>query len=248
MTKIRQAPKKKKGVKKNIQSLEITKDIAKVKPGTKKKKPDKIVKKLKPERKKIAKNLPVEKKPLDVVEKAVTLPVQNDNSNPLEKLIEPNGIRKGQNPIIESNRFFYDIPKTNYFIILSILSIIIFMVAGYVFPATDEDIIHNKVIWTNDGNYDRGLFNQLYTSLAFTLGVFLLGYYIYSTFIKLNVKYWYLFEMGILLMFFFGLGKIGELVYNHVIFDIFKDLVLPVALMVLAFASYKIYKDLIGVI
>lgn len=49
-------------------------------------------------------------------------------------------------------------------------------------------------------------------------------------------------------MFFFGLGKIGELVYNHDIFGSFKDLVLPMALTMLAFASYTIYKDMNGVI
>ena len=49
-------------------------------------------------------------------------------------------------------------------------------------------------------------------------------------------------------MFFFGLGKIGELVYNNIIFDIFKDFVLPIALMVMAYSSYKIHKDLNGVI
>ena len=122
------------------------------------------------------------------------------------------------------------------------------MIAGYVYPATDEDIAYNRVIWTSDGKYDRGLFNQFYTSIAFTLGVFLLGFYINITFIKLNVRYWNFFALGILMMFIFGLGKIGELIYNHYIFDVFKNLVLPAALIMLAYASHKIYKDLTGVI
>ena len=62
-------------------------------------------------------------------------------------------------------------------------------------PATQEDIANNRVIWTNDGNYNRGLFNQLYTSIAFTLGVFLLGYYINATFINLNVRNWNFFAI-----------------------------------------------------
>jgi len=49
-------------------------------------------------------------------------------------------------------------------------------------------------------------------------------------------------------MFFFGLGKIGELVYDHELFDMLKDIILPISLMVLAFASYRIYKDMDGVV
>ena len=82
MTKIRPAPKKKKGIKKNLKSIESGKDIAKVKLCTKNKKRIKIVKKLKPERKKIAKFFSDEKKDHDVVENAMTLPVENNNSNP----------------------------------------------------------------------------------------------------------------------------------------------------------------------
>lgn len=258
-------PKKKKGRRKKLKSLEMVDDISKVKSRKKKNKKNKTLKNLKPKSKKKANNISIEKKVIEVVEKAVTETPQcgedpnsslrkelvemiRINSNPVENLIEPNGIKKNQDPIIGSNRFFYITPRTNYFLILSIISIILFMVGGYVFPATEEDITYNKVIWTNDGNYERGLFNQFYTSISFTLGVFLLGFYINSTFIKLNVKNWNLFALGILLMFMFGLGKIGELVYNHNIFNVFIDLVLPIALIVLAFASHKIYKDLTGVI
>lgn len=265
MTNTRLDPKKKKRRMKKQNNLEMVDDISKVKSRKKKNNKNKTLKNVKPKSKKKANTFSIEKKVNDVVEKAAPETPQcgGDRNSSIrkelveklriipdhgEKLIEPKGIIKNQDQIIASKRFFYIAPRTNYFLILSILSIILFMVGGYVFPATEEDITYNKVIWTNDGNYERGLFNQFYTSISFTLGVFLLGFYINSTFIKLNVKNWNLFALGILLMFLFGLGKIGELVYNHNIFNVFIDLVLPIALIVLAFASYKIYKDLTGVI
>ena len=192
--------------------------------------------------------MPEKDKIVEVIEKPATEISQNLISNPLEKLVEPNGLRLNQNPITASNRFFYIAPRTNYFIIFSLILIMIFIVAGYFFPATQEDVANNRVIWANDGNYNRGLFDQFYTSIAFTLGIFLLGYYINATFINLNVRNWNFFASGILLLFIFSLGKIGELVFNNLIFDIFKDFVLPIALVMMAYSSYKIYTDLNGVV
>jgi hypothetical protein len=49
-------------------------------------------------------------------------------------------------------------------------------------------------------------------------------------------------------MFVFGLARIGELVYDHNTFEGIKNIMLPVALIVLAFASYNIYKNMTGAI
>lgn len=236
---------KKKGGKKKIKDNNIAEEITKVKPRKKKNQKKKISKKIKTKRKKKANNF--ENKVIDILEKVAAKTPEDTISNPLEKLSEPEDIGKNQKPITAFDSFLHDAPITNFFIILFILSIILFMVVGYFFPATYEDIAKNKVIWTNDEGYDRGLFNQFYTSIAFTLGVFLLGYYLNATFIRFNVRKWNYFAIGILLMFFFGLGKIGELVYNHDIFSGFKDLVLTIALTMLAYASHKIYKDMNGV-
>lgn len=249
MTKIRNESRKKNGGQKKTKGLEKTAEIAELKRGKKPlQKNNKIIKKEKVGRTKIEINLPENNEVAEVIEKPATEISQIIISNPLEKLIEPNGIRVNQNPITASNRFFYIAPRTNYFIIFSLILIMIFIVAGYFLPATQEDIAHNRVIWSNDGNYNRGLFDQFYTSLAFTLGIFLLGYYINATFINLNVRNWNFFASGILMMFIFSLGKIGELVFNNIIFDIFKDFVLPIALIMMAYSSYKIHKDLNGVV
>lgn len=248
MTKIQNESRKKNGQKKtkgltNTREIEETKHVKKPI-----KKKQKITQKQKITKTKTENNFPEKNKVVEVVEKPAAEIPQNVISNPLEKLVEPNGIRLNENPITASNRFFYIAPRTNYFIIVSIISIIIFIVAGYFLPATQEDIANNKVIWASDGNYNRGLFDQFFTSIAFTSGVFLLGYYINITFIKLNVKNWSFFATGILMMFIFGLGKIGELIFNNKIFDYTKDFVLPIALIMMAYSSYKIHKDLDGII
>jgi energy-coupling factor transporter transmembrane protein EcfT len=166
----------------------------------------------------------------------------------IEKVVLTQDTQIDQNPILPMVRFGSLIPfasKKNYYTIISFLFILIFFVGGYIYPATSEDIASNNVIWAgNEGKYDRGLFSQFYASIAFTMGVFLLGYYVNATFIRYNIKDWNYFSIGILLMLFFGLGRIGELVYDHNIFEGFKNIVLPVALIVLAFASYKIYKNM----
>ena len=95
-----------------------------------------------------------------------------------------------QNPVIASDRFFHNPQKTNYFIIISILSIIIFLAAGYVYPATEDDMINGKVIWSNSAKSGGGLFSELYASIAFTVGVFMMGYYVNTTFIRFNVMKW----------------------------------------------------------
>lgn len=136
---------------------------------------------------------------------------------------------------------------TEIYIIATVVSIILFLFAGYAYPATADDIAKNNAFPFNaGGNYDRGLMTQFYTSLVFTIAVLMLGYYVNSTFVKFGVKNWNLFAFGILLIFLYGLGKIGELTFNHGLFDEFKDVVLPISLMEMAYSTHKIYSDLKG--
>lgn len=248
MTNIRKDTNINKSGRKKIKGLERSDEISELKSRKKKiKKKTRQINSSKAAKNKIQDKLPVDTE-FEVIEKPKKDVSQIVAVNPLDKLIEPEGIRKIQDPIIASNRFFYVAPKTNYFMILFFISMVIFFLVGYFFPSTQEDIANNKVIWTNDGKYNRGLFDEFYASIAFSLGVFVLGYYINSTFIKLNVRNWSFFAGGILTMFIFSLGKIGELVYNNTLFDVFKDLVLSFALIMLAYASYRIHTDLNGVV
>lgn len=122
------------------------------------------------------------------------------------------------------------------------ISLILFLLAGYVYPASQEDILRNVC----NGKYERAVFTQFMTSLAFTMSMLLLGYYVNSTFVNFGVKHWKLFSAGIYFMFLYGLGKIGELIFSHHIFEAFKDIVLPVALIILAHAMYKISTGFTG--
>ncbi len=136
---------------------------------------------------------------------------------------------------------------STYFVLLILASLILFLLAGYTYPATEEDIAKNKIFWVvEDGEFDRGLFTQFYSSLIFTACVFVLGYYVNSTFIRFGLGGWTTFSTGVYMMFLFGLGKIGELTYNHQLFSAFKNLILPFALIILTCASYKIFKELKG--
>jgi len=183
-------------------------------------------------------------KKLNAIKNIEDLSIQeNKDIDVIENFLLVQDIQIDQNPIPPRVRFrslIFFVSKRNYFTIISFLFILFFFAGGYIYPATSEDIASNNVMWIgNEGKYDRGLFSQFYASIAFTMGVFLLGYYVNSTFIIFNIKNWNYFSIGILLMFFFGLWRIGELVYNHDNFEGFKSIVLPIALIVLHWASFK---------
>lgn len=133
------------------------------------------------------------------------------------------------------------------FILVIGMTIIFFLLAGYAYPPTDNDRAKNNVYpFDNDNSYDRGKFSQYFISIVFTMGVMYLGFYINTTFVKYGIKNWGMFASGIFLMYLYGLGKIGELMYNHEVFDVFKDLILPVALILIAIGAYNISKDITG--
>lgn len=173
--------------------------------------------------------------------------IENENIAEKSKVEVVEGSSAGIPQIAVPNHYRYIASKTNYFIIISLFLIIIFLLSGLFFPSTQDDIINNRVIWAKDEINNFGLFNQLGAAIAFTSGIFALGFYINSTFIKFNMRNWRFFMTGLTAMFIFGLGKIGELVYNHEIFNNINDLALPLALIMMAYSSYKIYIDLNGV-
>ncbi len=182
---------------------------------------------------------------LKPVEEVAEKNPKNDNlgavPKPMEGTAEKNTRR--DNPELPSKPSL----ASTYFVLLILASLILFLLAGYIHPATEEDIAKNKIFWVvKDGEFDRGLFTQFYSSLIFTACVFVLGFYVNSTFIRFGLGGWTTFSTGIYIMFLFGLGKIGELTYDHQLFSAFKNLILPFALVILTYASYKILKELKG--
>jgi hypothetical protein len=143
------------------------------------------------------------------------------------------------------SRFFPPSLIMIIFVMFTLASIILFLFMGHAYPATQEDISENRIIWfNNSGNYDRALFIQFDIYTAFTLGVLMLGFYVNSTFVRFGMKNWNIIALSVLLMYFYGLGKLGEIIYNNELFQMFNDLVLPMALIVLAFGSYRIYEEI----
>jgi hypothetical protein len=170
---------------------------------------------------------------------------KNDNPGAVPKPMEENAEKntRRDNPELPSKPSL----ASTYFVLLILASLILFLLAGYIHPATEEDIAKNKIFWVvKDGEFDRGLFTQFYSSLIFTACVFVLGFYVNSTFIRFGLGGWTTFSIGIYIMFLFGLGKIGELTYDHQLFSAFKNLILPFALVILTYASYRILKELKG--
>ncbi len=183
----------------------------------------------------------IKNKKIDANEKAVKGDSPDFNSNHIEKQVE-----KDSNEYLNSKRLFSS-SVAFFFIVLTFVSIILFLLAGYAYPATYDDMTNNKIFWfINNGNFDRGLFTEFYAAFIFTMCVFLLGFYVNSTFVRYGIESWAIFSIGIYLMFLYGLGKIGELTFNHALFEEFKDLILPVALTISAYALFRIFEDLKG--
>ena len=188
------------------------------------------------------------------------------NPNPIESILEispkkdnPESTESNPKPIETADKNIWkDNPEVTqkkivsstaamFFMMLILASLILFLLAGYKYPATENDIANNREFWIiNGGKLDRGMFTQFYSSFIFTACVYLLGFYVNSTFIRYGLKSWTIFSIGIYMMFLYGLGKMGELTYNHELFGAFKDLILPGALIILAYASYRIFKELNG--
>lgn len=128
------------------------------------------------------------------------------------------------------------------YILIYTLSTIFFLLEGYAYPATGDDIESHLC----NGDIERGVFTQFMTSIAFTLSMALLGFFFNSTFLRYGVKNWNVFSLGIYLMFLYGLGKMGELMFDHELFGKIKDLTLAAALIVITYALYKISNDFKG--
>lgn len=177
----------------------------------------------------------------DAVDKIAGISSHELNQGPVEAV--PNNTRKDNAEPYPRN--LSSSAPSMYFMILILVSLILFLLAGYTYPATEEDIAKNRIFWTgSDGKLDRGLFTQFYSSFIFAACVYLMGFYVNSTFVRYGLESWTIFSIGIYMMFLYGLGKIGELTYNHELFGAFNDLILPGALIILAYASYRIFKDL----
>lgn len=126
------------------------------------------------------------------------------------------------------------------FVSSTLIAVLFMLVLGFMFPATDSA---NLVPFVDeDGKYDRGLWTNWMAYILFTGAVLMLGKSIYATFIKMDMQEWNWFALGTFMLFLYGMGGIFQQVFDHALFDMLKDLVLPIGLILIAYSSYKIYE------
>jgi len=117
--------------------------------------------------------------------------------------------------------------------------ILLFILLGYVFPATDSDIAANRTISLDS---DQGMYTNWFTYLFFTAALLILGQSLYSTFLKMDMTEWNMFAFGTFLLFVFGLCGVLQSFFNYHLFGLIKDIVLPIGMICMFYSTYKIYE------
>ncbi|MDF1557654.1 MAG: hypothetical protein P1P80_05685 [ANME-2 cluster archaeon] len=121
----------------------------------------------------------------------------------------------------------------------TVFIILLFILFGYVYPATGGDDAANRTLPFNNG---QGMYTSWFTYLFFTLALLILGQSLYSTFLKMDMSEWNLFAFGTFLLFVFGLCGILQAVFDYHLFAIVKGIVLPIGLLCMLYSTYKIYE------
>ena len=126
------------------------------------------------------------------------------------------------------------------FVSSTLITVLFMLVLGFMFPALPSD--HTVPFMDAEGNYDRGLWTNWLAYVFFTGAILMLGKSLYSTFLKMDMREWNWFSLGTFMLFIFGVGGIFQQVFNHALFDMLKDIALPIGLILIAYSSYKIYE------
>ncbi len=122
----------------------------------------------------------------------------------------------------------------------TLITVLFMLVLGFMYPATDSA---NQVPFVDEeGNYDRGLWTNWLAYIFFTGAILMLGKSLYATFLKMDMGEWNWFALGTFMLFIYGMGGIFQQVFNHALFDMLKDIALPIGLVLMAYSSYKIYE------
>lgn len=121
----------------------------------------------------------------------------------------------------------------------TIFILLFFIFAGYINPATQNDIEADRTIPFND-NY--GMYTNWFAYLFFTFSILVLGFSLYSTFLKMDMTEWNLFAFGTFLLFVYGLSGIFRSIFNYHLFSIIGEIVLPIGLICMLYSTYKIYE------
>ena len=134
----------------------------------------------------------------------------------------------------------------------TLITVLFMLVLGFMFPATDivegEAHPHGELEYKpvpfvdEEGNYDRGLWTNWFAYIFFTGAILMLGKSLYATFLKMDMQEWNWFALGTFMLFIYGLSGIFQQVFDHNLFEMLKDIALPIGLSLMAYSSYKIYE------
>ncbi|MCG7848980.1 MAG: hypothetical protein MIO93_07355 [ANME-2 cluster archaeon] len=117
--------------------------------------------------------------------------------------------------------------------------ILLFILLGYIFPATDSDIAANRTMSLDS---DQGMYTNWFTYLFFTVALLILGQSLYSTFLKMDMTEWNMFAFGTFLLFVFGLSGVFQALFDYHLFGLIKDIVLTIGIICMFYSTYKIYE------
>lgn len=121
--------------------------------------------------------------------------------------------------------------------------LLLFILLGYIFPATDGDIAANRTLSMDS---DQGMYTNWFSYLFFTAALLILGQSLYSTFLKMDMTEWNMFAFGTFLLFVFGLCGLVQAFFDYHLFGLIKDIVLPVGMICMLYSTYKIYEPFKG--
>lgn len=121
----------------------------------------------------------------------------------------------------------------------TVFIILLFILVGYVYPATTADAQANRTIPFNN---DHGMYTSWFSYVFFSITMLILGHSLYSTFLKMDMSEWNMFAFGTFLLFVFGLSGIFQAIFDYYLFSLIKDIVLPLGLLCMLYSTYKIYE------
>ncbi|MDF1533072.1 MAG: hypothetical protein P1P69_01030 [Methanosarcinaceae archaeon] len=125
----------------------------------------------------------------------------------------------------------------------TIVTILFFLVIGFMYPATNVDFSNgNTIPFYTDGQNIMGQWTHWFANLFFTFAVLLLGKALYSTFLKMDMTEWNWFAFGSFLLFMYGLSSVASGLFDYNLFMIVGDLLLPIGLLLISYSIYKIYE------
>ena len=125
----------------------------------------------------------------------------------------------------------------------TIVTILFFLVIGFMYPATNVDIANGDTIpFYTEGKFIMGQWTHWFASVFFTVAVLSLGKALYSTFLKMDMTEWNWFALGTFLLFMYGLSSVSSAFFDYNLFMIIGDLLLPIGLLIMSYSVYKIYE------